>query len=232
MYTGSVDFETRGRSEGWFSYFGLYKNLENLKVNLWGRHQYRNAALALAVMELLQKMGFPVPEEAIREGLTEVRWPGRLERLAQDPRVILDGAHNPAAARSLAQTLKKERLQGRRYLVTGIMADKDGHAILGSLLPLAQTVIFTRPRYFRSAKPEDLARWAEPYPLEVLVEPEVSQAVRRAQTLAGPQDQVVVTGSLYTVGEALGYFEKVEEERLGSQIPDTPPTLQEVGKIV
>ena len=232
MYTGSVDFETRGRSEGWFSYFGLYKNLENLKVNLWGRHQYRNAALALAVMELLQKMGFPVPEEAIREGLTEVRWPGRLERLAQDPRVILDGAHNPAAARSLAQTLKKERLQGRRYLVTGIMADKDGHAILGSLLPLAQTVIFTRPRYFRSAKPEDLARWAEPYPLEVLVEPEVSQAVRRAQTLAGPQDQVVVTGSLYTVGEALEYFEKVEEERLGSQIPDTPPTLQEVGKIV
>jgi len=232
MYTGGLDFETRGRSGGWFSYFGLKHNLENLKVNLWGRHQYRNAALALAVIELLQEMSFPVPEQAIREGLAGVRWPGRLERVAQDPRVILDGAHNPAAARSLAQTLKKERLQGRRYLVTGIMADKDGHSILGSLLPLAQTVIFTRPHYFRAAKPEDLARWAEPYPLEVLVEPEVSQAVRRAQTLAGPQDQVVVTGSLYTVGEALEYFEKVEKERLGSQIPDTPPPLQELGKIV
>ena len=99
----------------------LKQNLKNLKVNLWGRHQYRNAALALAVVELLQEMGFPVPEQAIREGLAGVRWPGRLERLAQDPRVILDGAHNPAAARSLAQALKQERLPGRRFLVMGIM---------------------------------------------------------------------------------------------------------------
>jgi len=99
----------------------------------------------------------------------------------------------------------------------GIMADKDGEAILNSLLPLAQTVIFTRPRYFRAAKTEDLARRAEPYALEVLQEPEVAQAVKRAQSLAGPQDQVVVTGSLYTVGEALEYFEK-----MGNQIGATP----------
>jgi dihydrofolate synthase/folylpolyglutamate synthase len=112
------------------------------------------------------------------------------------------------------------------------MADKDGHAILGSLLPLAQTVIFTRPRYFRAAKPEDLAHWAEPYPLEVLVEPEVSRAVRRAQTLAGPQDQVVVTGSLYTVGEAMEYFEKVDGQRPEPEIPETSPPLQEAGKLV
>lgn len=211
IYLGGVDFKTRARPGGHFSYQGLKLRLDELTVNLPGRHQFRNAAVALAVIELLQEQGFPVTEANIREGLAGIRWPGRLERLPQDPRFILDGAHNPAAARSLAQTLKQEHLQGRRLLVMGIMADKDGTAIMESLLPLAQTVIFTRPRYFRAAKPEDLARWAELYPLEVLLEPEVAQAVQRAQLLAGPQDQVVITGSLYTVGEAMEYFEKISE---------------------
>jgi dihydrofolate synthase/folylpolyglutamate synthase len=209
MYVGGVDFKARGISPGHFSYQGLTKPLERLTINLSGRHQYKNAAVALAVIELLQDKGFPVPEAAIREGLAGVRWPGRLERVPQDPRVILDGAHNPDAAHTLAQALKRDHLPGRRFLVMGIMADKDEEAILGSLLPLTQTVIFTRPHYFRAAKPEDLARRAQPYALEVLLEPEVSRAVQRARSLAGPQDQVVVTGSLYTVGEALEYFEKI-----------------------
>ena len=209
MYVGGVDFTTRARAGGLFSYKGLEQHFEHLSVNLPGRHQYRNAAVALAVLELLQHKDFPVPEEALREGLAHTRWQGRLERVPQDPRVILDGAHNPAAARSLAQALKQENLLGRRLLVMGIMADKDRDAILAPLLPLAQTVIFTRPRYFRAAKPEDLARRVKSHRLEVLLEPEVAQAVRRALSLAGPRDQVVVTGSLYTVGEAKEYFEKM-----------------------
>jgi dihydrofolate synthase/folylpolyglutamate synthase len=218
IYLGELDFKTRARPGGHFSYQGPKLRLDELTVNLPGRHQFRNAAVALAAVELLQEQGFPVTEANIREGLAKIRWPGRLERLPQDPRFILDGAHNPAAARSLAQTLKQKHLQGRRLLVMGIMADKDGTAIMESLLPLAQTVIFTCPRYFRAAKPEDLARWAEPYPLEVLLEPEVAQAVQRAQLLAGPQDQVVVTGSLYTVGEAMEYFEK----NSGVSLPPPP----------
>jgi dihydrofolate synthase / folylpolyglutamate synthase len=211
MYTGGVDFKSRGRGRGRFSYQGIRQNIDRLAVPLSGRHQYKNAAVALATIELLQEGGFPVPEEAIREGLARVRWPGRLARVPQDPRVILDGAHNPDAAHALARALKQDRQSGRRFLVMGIMADKDEESILGSLLPLAQTVIFTRPHYFRAAATGDLARRAQPYHLEVLQEPDVAQAVDRARTLAGPQDQVVVTGSLYTVGEALEYFEKLGE---------------------
>jgi dihydrofolate synthase / folylpolyglutamate synthase len=211
MYVGGVDFKARGISRGRFSYQGLSRRLEDLTVRLWGRHQYKNAALALAVLELLAERGFPVPEEAIRLGLAQVRWPGRLERMPQDPRVILDGAHNPDAAHTLARTLKQERLAGRRLLVMGIMADKDEDTILSTLLPLAQTVIFTRPDYFRAAKTAELARRAQPYHVEVLEEPEVARAIERARSLAGPRDQVVVTGSLYTVGEALEYFEKIGE---------------------
>ena len=207
MFMRGVDFQSRGGPPGQFSYAGLVWKFNHLPTNLTGRHQYGNAALALAALEILEQQGFSIPEAAIREGLQQVRWPGRLEQVAQDSRVILDGAHNPAAARLLAETLKRTHKNRRLIMVLGIMADKDFRSILGRLLPLAHTAIFTRPRYFRAAKPEVLAQKAQAYGVETLVEERVVDAVRRAQSLAGPNDRIVVTGSLYTVGEAKEYFE-------------------------
>jgi dihydrofolate synthase/folylpolyglutamate synthase len=208
LYQGGLDFKTKGKSGRSFDYFGLEHHLPGLTLSLRGRHQYGNAAVALAVTELLGQNGFPVPETAIREGLTRSRWPGRLEKVSQDPRVLLDGAHNPAAALTLAQNLKQARKNGRLILVMGVMADKDVDAILSRLLPLAQIVIFTQPQYFRAATPRDLARRAQPYGLEILQTPRVAAAVQQAQSLAGPHDHIVITGSLYTVGEAKEYFEE------------------------
>ena len=206
FYQGGADFKSRGKAKGAFDYFGLEQHIPGLTLNLKGRHQFGNAAVALAVVELLNRGEFPVSETAIREGLNAARWPGRLEQLAQDPRVLMDGAHNPAAAVTLAQNLKQTRGNGRLIMVMGVMADKDVDAILARLLPLAQTVIFTRPQYFRAATTRDLARRAQPYGLEILQTPRVAQAVQQAQSLAGPQDRIVITGSLYTVGEAKEYF--------------------------
>jgi dihydrofolate synthase/folylpolyglutamate synthase len=207
LYLGGRDFKTRGGPAGRFSYQGLNQRLDHLFLALTGRHQYRNAAVALAVIELLGREGFTIPQGAIREGLKQTRWPGRLEVVAQDPRVLLDGAHNPAAALTLAQSLRHYRGNGRLILVMGVMADKDVDAILGRLLPLAQTVIFTKPQYFRAAATEDLARRAGAFNhLAVIEVPQVAAAVARAQSLAGPRDRIVVTGSLYTVGEAKEYF--------------------------
>jgi len=212
LYQGGKDFRCRGKTGGRFDYTGLEQHLTGLSLSLPGRHQYGNAAVALAVVELLGKNGFPVSEAAIREGLVTARWPGRLEQLAADPKIWLDGAHNPAAALALAQTLKRARSNGRLILVMGIMADKDVDAILARLLPLAQTVIFTQPQYFRAASTRDLARRAQAYGLEILQTPRVAQAVQQAQSLAGPEDRVVITGSLYTVGEAKEYLERVSRE--------------------
>jgi dihydrofolate synthase/folylpolyglutamate synthase len=175
-------------------------------LSLLGRHQYGNAALALAVLELLADRGFPAPEEAIREGLKHTHWPGRLEQVAQDPRIFLDGAHNPAAAQTLAQALKQTRASGRLILVLGVMADKDVDGILARLLPLAQTVIFTQPQYFRAAVTDDLLQRAKAYNLTALSIPVVAQAIQKAQSLAGPNDRIVISGSLFTVGEAKQYF--------------------------
>ncbi|MBM4294954.1 MAG: bifunctional folylpolyglutamate synthase/dihydrofolate synthase [Deltaproteobacteria bacterium] len=207
MYVGGQDFRTRGKGRGRFSYQGLDLRMEDLEIGLPGRHQYGNAGVALAVMELLNRRGFSISETAIREGLKQTWWPGRLEQVAQDPRVILDGAHNPAAALTLAQALKTVHRNGRLILVMGVMADKDTDGVLSRLLPLAQTAVFTQPRYFRAATPKDLAARARPYQVEVFMIPRVAEAIRAAQSLAGPQDRIVVTGSLYTVGEAKEYFE-------------------------
>ncbi len=209
MYLRGRDFRAQGRFRGRFAYQGLFGEINNLTLNLVGRHQYGNAALALAVLEILKRQGFEIGEDAIREGLLQTRWPGRLERITQDPRVLLDGAHNPDAARILAQTLMQTRGNGRLILVLGVMADKDVDTILARLLPLAQTVVFTRPQYFRAAKVEDLAARAQAYNLEIIKVPQVAGAIRRAQELAGPGDRIVVSGSLYTVGEAKEYFEGV-----------------------
>jgi dihydrofolate synthase/folylpolyglutamate synthase len=207
LYLGGVDFTARGR-KGRLDYRGFQQRIEGLTLGLAGRHQYGNAALALAVLEILGRDGFTITEEAVREGLRLTRWPGRLEQVGQDPQILLDGAHNPAAAGVLARALKNGRPLGRLILVLGIMADKDMDGILARLLPLAQVAIFTQPGYFRAATPEDLARRAGPYHLEVLQVPQVAAAIRQAQDLAGPQDRIVVSGSLYTVGEAKEYFER------------------------
>ncbi len=208
MYVGGKDFRARGRGAGRFSYAGLGTRLGGLRTNLLGRHQYRNAAVALAVMELLRARGVEIPEAAIREGLTQVRWPGRLELIRTHPRLILDGAHNPAAAGVLADTLKHTLSHRRLILVLGIMADKEIEGILTKLLPLADAVVFSRPEYSRAATPEALARKAAGAAGESYVIPELPTAIEKALSLAGEDDLVVITGSLFTVGEARDYLVK------------------------
>mgnify|MGYP001144640423 CR=1 FL=1 len=210
MYVADRHFRVRGSPPGRFSYFGLGWEIPDLTVNLPGRHQYGNAALALAALEILARRGFDLPEAAIRRGLTQVRWPGRLERLASDPRILLDGAHNPAAAGILARTLKQLRKTGRLILVLGVMADKDVDGILKKLVPPAHTVICTRPRYFRATRPEDLAARVTALGGTPLTAASVPEAIRQARELAGDGDHIVITGSLYMVGEAKAFFEAAE----------------------
>ncbi len=206
IYYGGKDFQTRSQGRGRFRYQGLSKTLTGLKTNLVGRHQYRNAAVALTAVEVLQAQGWEISETAIRQGLQQVRWPGRLEVVSSQPMVVLDGAHNPAAAATLAQALERDLSYRRLILVLGIMADKDISGILRRLLPRADVVIFSRPRYERAATPETLESLAKNVSQETYVIPDLKAAIQKARTLAGAEDLIVVTGSLFTIGEAREYL--------------------------
>jgi dihydrofolate synthase / folylpolyglutamate synthase len=175
---------------------------------LAGRYQAANAVTAVAAARLLAERGFPITDEAIARGLETVRWHGRLERVADSPAVYLDGTHNPAGARALAEFLQ-ENFPGRRLvLVYGAMRDKAVDEITGLLFPLAWRVVLTEPRQPRAisaAVLELLAReHAPPGGVEILPSP--ADALERAMAQATPEDVVVATGSLYLAADLLRHW--------------------------
>ncbi len=160
---------------------------------LAGEHQVDNAvtaALALRVLGISP------------DGIKDARWPGRIEHVSPNPDIILDGAHNPAGARSLARYL--ERFYGGRriWLVYGAMRDKAIEEVAGVLFPLASELILTAPDTSRALRPEALAEFAG----RGHIEPSVGAAIEYARTHASDEDVVVITGSLFVVGEARKLF--------------------------
>jgi dihydrofolate synthase/folylpolyglutamate synthase len=214
LYLAGRDFRYRARRDGGLDYFGLNRTWAGLKLKLAGPHQSRNAALALASLELLEKHGFTVEDQEVREGLLQVAWPGRCEVFPGGPGqadLMLDGAHNPAAARVLAATLTGLTYR-RLHLVLGIMADKDIAGIMAPLLPLADEVYLTRPDYSRAASPEVLAKATAGCRAAVFLHRNLSEAMAAARAAADPEDLVLITGSLFTVGEARGVLTGTKDD--------------------
>lgn len=192
------DFSYEKHGDQCMSYRGLQWDLEGVAIGLPGDHQLGNAAIALCVAELLSRSGWDLPPDAVTTALSAVEWPGRLEMAAQNPPVLLDAAHNPHGARSLAAFLKTHYADKRIILVFGVMKDKDWKEILNLLSPLASDIILTKPAIERAASPELLALSAP----GATVAGDVKSALSLARKRAVEGDIIVVTGSLYTVGEA------------------------------
>ncbi|MCF8104990.1 MAG: bifunctional folylpolyglutamate synthase/dihydrofolate synthase [Desulfohalobiaceae bacterium] len=207
LYLAGRDFGCRTTATG-MHYFGLSCRLNRLKLGLPGPHQAQNAALALAGIELLAASGLNVAAKAVRAGLEKAKWPGRMHLMPGPPRILLDGAHNTAAVRALADGLRKDLSYKRLLLVIGVMADKEAGKILDQLLPLADRVIYTRPVYERAMEPETLQKYGRKETPGEVVRP-LSLALDRARQWAGDDDLILVTGSLFTVGEALSCLDPV-----------------------
>jgi dihydrofolate synthase / folylpolyglutamate synthase len=172
------------------------------EVGLTGEHQKRNAALALAVVRVLESQ-IPVSESAMREGLKSMRWDGRLQvvRQSNGRTILLDGAHNPAGVQTLAAAIASQ-FDGRTpALVLGTMADKDYAAICRILAPAAGKIFLSPIASERSADPVSLAdccRSANPA-AEVVVCENIAEALARA----AKEPFLVITGSLHFLGEAM-----------------------------
>ncbi len=192
----------RGREQT-FDYRGIRTSCQGLRITMTGRHQVDNACLAVAAAECLHDTGVPVSEPAVRAGLEQAIWEGRLERVALRPDIYLDGAHNPAAARVLAAALREMRAHYRSLiLVVGILADKDYQGILTELLPLADQVVVTRPHYARALGASRLGELVKQLHGPCPVTEGVGEAIAEARRRASAEDLIVITGSLYVVGDA------------------------------
>jgi dihydrofolate synthase/folylpolyglutamate synthase len=188
-------------------YHGFGRKLKGLELGLAGIYQHRNAALALGVIELLERKGLRVSEEHIRKGLKSVHWPGRLQVVSRDPLMILDGAHNPGAIRCLSEAIRGGFPYRRLLLVLGVMADKDVRGVLRGIVPVADYVFFTRPEYYRAAAPETLRQEASFLGKSGEIQPTLARAIESAKRMAGREDLILVTGSLYTVGETMAILD-------------------------
>ncbi|HSR12628.1 MAG TPA: cyanophycin synthetase, partial [Thermodesulfobacteriota bacterium] len=206
LHVWERDFRGVRAGRGLLNYLGMRHRWMGLQIGLRGRHQTLNASLALAAAELLTERGFPIGDTELRSGLAKTRWPGRLELIEGAPRVILDGAHNAGAAAVLKSALRSDFPRRRLILVLGIMADKDIAGMMARLVPMADLVILTRPRMARAAEISVLRAHAAPFGRRVVEIQDVPAAVDAALDEGGTEDLVVVTGSLFTVGEARGHL--------------------------
>ena len=175
----------------------------DLAPALRGAHQIDNAAVAVLLAKRLVANGFAgIDDGSIRRGLARAVWPGRLELVPGQPTLLLDGAHNPAGCRSLADYLRRHQAGRRKVLVFAVMHDKRSDQMLDVLCPLVDAVLITSVPVARGESPETLARLAAARHPRVQRADVTAEAIAAARQEAGPDGLVVVAGSLYLVGEA------------------------------
>jgi dihydrofolate synthase/folylpolyglutamate synthase len=172
-----------------------------LALRAAGRFQRGNFAIAAAAAEAF--LGRPLDRAALEAAAAETSIPGRVEIVAHEPLTVYDGAHNPAGARALAESLG-DVLGARRprVAVIGVLEDKDAASMLRELLPHVDRAVYTRSQNPRSLSPATLASLAEKLagpPAETVADPRA--AVRRARALAGPGGAVLAAGSIYLVAD-------------------------------
>ena len=210
LYRFGKEIRVRKDKQGSFTYTGMNHRWRRVKIALMGDHQITNAALALGALELLMEKGLQLTDEALYAGLASTRWPGRLEVVSREPFVLLDGAHNPSAVRTLKKFLQDTIALRRLTLVLGILQDKAWKPMLRELAALADCMILTRPQYERAADPHELASFVRPLKQDLVVIPHLPDAVSFALEKATPADAVCITGSLYTVGDAKACLEVLD----------------------
>ncbi len=186
-----------------FSLITDEKTYDELESGLNGRQQAVNGGLAAAAA-----ISLGIKEKAVRQGLKKALLPGRLQYIPGKKPVLLDGGHNPPAARNLAEYLSSHFKNSKVILVFGVSQDKDYEAIAREIFPGADKVILTRSSNPRAAPPEMLAEKLAGYAADMDVVPAPEQAMERALEESGEQGLVCVAGSFFLVGEILELMRK------------------------
>jgi dihydrofolate synthase/folylpolyglutamate synthase len=209
------DRGTDGKRQ-WFEIITPVKRYRNLELALLGEHQLENAAAAVAVAEALREQGLAIHTPAIRRGLREARWPGRLQVVRWQPLLVVDGAHNADSFARLFTALRRHFEFERLLLVLGVMADKDLSGIAAEIVHAGvNRVVVTGAAHPRAAEPGMLtASLARAGQREITICADVAAALRLALGEAGPRDLVCVAGSLYLAGEALRWAEKEQASQV------------------
>lgn len=223
LYRLGKDFDYR-RTGDELIVDGPKNTYQGLRLGLLGAFQPINAAVAIAALDLLRdSRGLGIDRDAVKDGLAAVRYPGRMEIIQENPTVILDGAHNPHKIDALAETLKSN-YPGRKFTVMiGMLVVKDGKGMIGGLHSLVGKWAVTQPDVF--GKPSlpagelyDMIRASSPAPVKEYEN--VGDALDQVLAAADPDEIILVTGSIYLIGEARERWEPSEKLLYGYEYRD------------
>jgi len=207
-----------------FNLEGPGYSYNNIELGLIGSHQVENASVSIGMLKLIDK-NFNIEEDSIRQGLKKVTWPGRLEIIQRNPYIVLDGAQNPASILTLISSIKKLFSYKRLICVFGISSDKDIKAVSSLLDTVSDIIILTKAK--DNPRTEDIARLRENFqgsprcrvPSELAPRCEarpgledssdIDEALQKAMKIADRDDLILVTGSLFVVGNAIEHFKTV-----------------------
>lgn len=181
-------------------YSGLY-------LSLTGEHQVHNAAAALLAVDVLQKQNWKIDDEAVRKGLKNVLWPGRLQVLQEKPTLLIDAAHNLMGMKAFVKSLKLFDYD-KLILLFGVLRDKDYRAMLNLIAPLCSRIILTEPEISRALDPKEIEVLPETRSWNIQTIKDIDQAWSEAVHSAGPDDLVCAAGSIYFIGKILADWNK------------------------
>ncbi|MEK6823316.1 MAG: folylpolyglutamate synthase/dihydrofolate synthase family protein [Nanoarchaeota archaeon] len=180
---------------------------DTFTLAMLGAHQVENALTALVAIQELKRSGVTIPDAAIKDGLATTHWAGRIDIISRTPLIILDGAHNLPGMQTLHAFAKD--LPRRKVLVLAMKHDKDIDGMIELIVPLFDTIIVTQGN-FKPTPAHELASHLTTYNKNVIVLPDVKDAIEKAFGLADQNDTVLITGSLYMVGDAMKALHETE----------------------
>ena len=179
----------------------LGERMEDMEISLIGEHQVNNAILALTVIKVLRdERQVEISEEATRRGFLNTKWPGRIEKIKDNPVFIIDGAHNEDGAKSLSKALDKHFKGKKMTLLIGMLKDKDIDGVLELLMDKFNKVITTTPDNDRAISAEELQDKIKKYIDDVIAIPNIEDAVKYTLDNAKEDDIIISAGSLYMIG--------------------------------
>lgn len=188
---------------------------ETYKISLAGSYQTENAALALEALEVLNHKGYPTTVEQRKKGLEETKWNGRLTIIHRNPLFIVDGAHNPAAADMLEDSVRKYFKGRKMYFIMGVFRDKDYSYIIRKLCPYAEQIVtIETPHNPRALPAQELAEAVRACNPHVQAAENIQDAVNKVFAMAEREDLILSFGSLSFIGEITTIVKNREEKNL------------------
>jgi len=202
LYLSGKDFKIIDNLNNLFNYKSKTSEIFEIESGLIGGHQKINAALTIKTSEILIESGYKISEQNIKDGIRKAFWPGRLEVISENPKIVLDGAHNPEAWKQLKKSINNQFEYNRLFLIIGVCEDKNINSLVKIMLPGAYKTMFCKPDIYRGAGKEILKKYivfSDNNKIFWYDNPIISLKYVMAE--AKQKDLILVTGSLFTVGE-------------------------------